>query len=99
MTKICFDEEEKRLRIQTIYRLAISINVNIAEQYVSWGLFSIWVTNCFAMQSFSENTIAVYDVKLRKRPMPLTSQSWVQITASLDNFARLARQIKSELLR
>ena len=28
--------------------------------------------------------------------MPFTSRSWVQITASFDNFARLARQIKSD---
>ena len=31
--------------------------------------------------------------------MPLTSPSWVQVTASFDNFALLARQIKSVTLR
>ena len=30
--------------------------------------------------------------------MTLTSRSWVQITSSFDNFARLARQRKREIL-
>ena len=33
------------------------------------------------------------------RPMSLTSRSWVQITASFDNFAHLARHMGSEILR
>ena len=30
--------------------------------------------------------------------MHLTSRSWVQISASFDNFSRLAREIKNEIL-
>ena len=54
-----------------------------------------YVTNCFAFLFSNKFCIAKQFVrKIENIPMPLTSRSWVQITASFDNFARLARQIK-----
>ena len=51
------------------------------------------------MQNFFENRNAKQFVTLiENRPIPLTSRSWVEITASSAKFTWLARHRKSETL-